>query len=185
RLLGLVVLRPSRTWVDAREHGVVDVGLGVRETNGICATLEHPEVTVTRRVDEGLDRPVSALDVDQDRRRDLVPVPRVVPVILVVPAQLAGIDVQAHHRGRVEVVAGSLIANPLRRVASAPVCDVERGVVRAGDPRRHTARLPSVALPGLPSGLTRSRDRERLPRETTGTSVEGLDEAPDAEFAAG
>src|SRR5207249_10512266 len=116
-----------------------------------------------------------------DGSGDLVPVPRVVPVVLVVSAQLSGVGVEGKHRGRVEVVAGPLVAHPLGAVAGPPVREVELGVVGAGDPDGHPARAPRVALPGLRPGLTGSGNGERLPRRAAGAGVEGLDEAADSE----
>ena len=105
-------------------------------------------------------------------------------MVLVVAAQLAGVGVKGHHRRRVEVVAGALVADPLGRIAGAPVREVELRVVRPGDPDGYSARAPRVTLPGVRSRLARSRDRERLPRGAAGSSVQGLDEPADAELAA-
>src|SRR4051795_5318682 len=98
-----------------------------------------------------------ALYVDQERRRHLVPVPRVVPVILVVAAQLAGLDVEREHGARVEVVARSPVAGPRPGIPGAPVRETERRIEAARDPNRRAARLPRVARPGFVTGLAGPR----------------------------
>src|SRR5439155_905379 len=83
----------------------------------------------------------------QQRRRNLVPGPGIIPVVLVIRADLARVGVEREHRGRIEVVARALIAHPLRTVAGAPVGEIQLGIVVAGDPDRRPARLPRIALP--------------------------------------
>ena len=133
---------------------------------------------------QALDRPSAALDVHQDRSRHLVPVPRVVPVVLVKRAQLACVGVQRDHRGRVEIVAGALIAHPLRPVAGAPVREIELGIEAARDPDGRATRLPRIALPGLGARLARRRYRERLPGRRARAGIQRLDETADPELTA-
>src|SRR2546427_1485629 len=71
-------------------------------------------------MDQAPDRPSVAPDVDQEWRRDLVPVPRIVPVVLVVSLDLAGIRVKGDDGARVEIVAGVHVARPGRRIAGPP-----------------------------------------------------------------
>jgi hypothetical protein len=124
------------------------------------------------------------LDVEQERGRHLVPVPRVVRLVLVVTDDLAAIHVDGDHRGRVQVVAGRVSPVHGSAVARPPVADVLLWVVHAGDPDRCAAPLPRVAGPRLVAGLAGAGDRERLPHRVAGLGVERLDEAADAAFAA-
>ncbi len=71
-----------------------------------------------------LDGATVSRHVDQQWSRHLVPVPRPVPVILVIPLELTGVDIESHDRVRVEVVARPLVADPGPRVAGAPVGEV-------------------------------------------------------------
>src|SRR5438874_1372045 len=111
--------------VELREDRLLDVGLGVDEGDGVGAPFQYPQVAVAAGVHQALDGPAAPLNVHQDRRRHLVPVPGVVPVVLVMRAQLAAVRVQRDDRGGIEIVPGALIAHPLGRVSRAPVSQVE------------------------------------------------------------
>ena len=106
-------------------------------------------------------------------------------MILVMGADLAGVDVQREHRGGVQVVARPHIAHPRRRIARPPVAQVELGIIVRGEPDRHAARLPGLSGPGVVTGLTRPRNRVRLPHRLPVARVEGGDVPADAELAAG
>ena len=100
RLLLGVVGGPPRRGVDALEHLLVDEGLGVDEADAVSAALQQPEVAVPSRMHQALDRAAAPLHVEQHRGGDLIPVPGVVPVILVMAADLARVGVEGDHRGR-------------------------------------------------------------------------------------
>src|SRR2546430_7873017 len=84
----------------------------------------------------------------------------------------------------VEVVTSALIPEPGRSVPGAPVGQAEIGVIGAGQPGGRAPALPGVARPGVVARLAGAGDRVGLPRGLAGLSVEGLDEAPDAELTA-
>src|SRR2546430_785258 len=104
-----VDFRPSRFRIEALEDVLIDVRLAFDERDRTGASLEKPQIPVTRDVDEPLDRAAVAPVVDENRRRDLVPVPRVVLVILEVAFERAGCDVERDDRRYVKVVPGTLI----------------------------------------------------------------------------
>src|SRR4029077_14630708 len=107
-------------------------------------------------------------------------------MVLEMALDLAGIAVQRDRRGGVKVVAGPLIAEPGRSVARAPIDRVGVGIVVASHPGGGAARLPGVRfLPGVAAGLAGRRDGVGLPRRLAGLRVERLDEAANAELAAG
>ena len=83
--------------------------------------LEEIQNATARDVDQSLDRAAAALEVDQNRRRHLVPVPRFIRVVLHVALDLTRRDIDGHRRGDVQVVAGPSIADPRTTVAGAPV----------------------------------------------------------------
>ena len=179
-----VVLGPAGHRVDGREHVLVHVGLGVDEGDGVRTALEQPQIAVPGRVHQGRDGAPVARDVDQQRGRDLVPVPRAVPVILVVALQFAGVGVEGDDRVGVQVVAGALVADPGAGVAGPPVGEVELGVERAGDPDGGAAGAPRVARPRLVAGLAGAGDGVRPPHLLARLGVVGGHEPPDAPFAA-
>src|SRR5207244_1775286 len=123
-------------------------------------------------------------EVVWQRLRHLVPVPRIVPVILGMAADLAGVDVERDHRRGVEVVARVHVAGPWRGIAGAPETQVELRVVVCREPYRDSARLPRVGLPRLVTRLARAWNRVGLPHRLAIVSVEGGDVSPDAELAA-
>src|SRR6185503_15142250 len=125
-----------------------------------------------------------AWQVDEQRRGDLVPVPRVVPVVLVMRAQLAGVHLERDDGARVQVVTGPRVARPRAGVAGAPVREPELRVVAAGDPHRCAAGLPRIAGPRVVAGLAWARDRVRLPHLVAGLGVERGHEAANAALAA-
>src|SRR5206468_12849369 len=116
--------------------------------------------------------------------RDLVPVPRVVPVILVMAANLAGVEVERDDRAGVEVVARVHVAGPRGGVAGAPVRQVELRIVVPRDPHRPAAGLPRVAAPGLAAWLAGGGNRVGPPDLLAGLGVERGDERADAELTA-
>ncbi len=185
-LLRLVVARPASLGIERREHVLLHVRLGVHVGDAaVAAPFEKPQIAVAAGVDEAGDRPAGALEVDQQRRRDLVPVPRIVPVVLVVAAHLAGFHIQRDHRGGVQIVAGAHVAGPRAAIAGAPVGQLGGGVEGAGDPHRHAAGLPGITRPGFAAGFPRRGDRVRLPRRFAAGRVERRHEAANAELAAG
>ena len=183
--LPLVDVRgPAGSGIDALERVLSDVRLGGDERDLVPASLEQPQVSVASWMHQSLDRPPVPLHIDEHGRGDFVPVPRIVPVVLVVRLHGARVGIERDHRTRVEVVAGVEVARPRTRVANAPERQVELRVVRALNPDRPAAVLPVVPSPGLGPWLARRRDRIGPPQRLTGLCVEGLDEAPDGELAA-
>ena len=115
---------------------------------------------------------------------DLVPVPRVVPVILVIALQRARLDVERDDGVRVEVVAGARVAGPWARVAGAPVREPELRIEAARHPDGRAAGAPRVAGPGVVAGLAGRGDRVGFPDLLAGVRVERDDEAANAALAA-
>ena len=149
------------------------------------AALEKPQIAVARDVDQPFDRAAVARVVDEDRRRHLVPVPRVVRVILEVALDRAGRDIDREGRRGVQVVARTLIAHPGAAVAGAPEGEVGRGIVVAGHPHRAAAVLPLIALrPRLAAGLARRGHRKRAPHLLAALDVERCEKAANAVLAA-
>src|SRR5438132_1433692 len=180
-----VVARPARLRIDAREHLLPDIGLGVDEPDAVRSALEEPQVPVPPGMDQAPDRPSVAPDVDQEWRRDLVPVPRIVPVVLVVSLDLAGIRVKGDDGARVEIVAGVHVARPGRRIAGLPVRQVEVGIVVSREPDRRSTGLPGVPRPGVVARLAGSGDGVGPPDFLPGARIESGDVTADPELTAG
>src|SRR5204863_6935081 len=96
---------PSRLWIEALEDVLLHVRLTVDEVDRAVRALHEPEIAVASDVNESLDRLAVALEVDEDRRRHFVPVPRVVRVVLVVALDPAARDVDGDRRARIKVIA--------------------------------------------------------------------------------
>ena len=179
-----VVRGTARGRIDALEDGLLDVRRRRHERNLVGAALEAVQIPVARRLDEPFHRFPILREVGDDGRVRLVPVPRLVPLVLEVRHELAGLGIDRDRGRRVEVIARALVAEPRRRVARAPIGQVQRWIVRPGDPDGSATLLPRVARPRLTALLTGRGDRVRLPRGLTAVGVKGLDEAADAELAA-
>src|SRR3989442_1673477 len=161
------------------------VGAG-NEVDLVASALELPEIAVSRDVDEALYGSPVAPVVDDQRRREFVPIPGVVGMILKVSLDLPGAGVEGDHRAGEEIVAGTLIAEPWAAVAGAPESEIGLGVVSAGDPDRSAAPLIVVAArgPGLAARLARRGHRIGLPELLAGLRIEGREEAARAQFTA-
>src|SRR5439155_15470576 len=112
----------------------------------------------------------------------LVPVPRIVPVVLVVPLDLAGIRVKGDDGARVEIVAGVHVARPGRGIAGPPVGQVEVGIVVSREPDRRSTGLPGVPRPGVEIGRAGSWDGVGLPDFLPGPRIESGDVTADPAF---
>ena len=98
----------------------------------------------------------------------------------------AGRGVEGDRGGRVEIVAGPLIAEPRSGVAGAPEGEIGFGVVIAGYPHGCAAALVVIAAarPGLAAGFSRGRDREGPPQLLAGFRIISGEESPDPQLAA-
>ena len=107
-------------------------------------------------------------------------------MILEVTLDLPGRDVEGDHRGRVEIVARSLVPEPGRSVARAPEGEIGLGIVGAGDPDGAAAALVMVAArrPGLAAGLARLWHGVGLPELLAGPGIDRGHEAAHTQFAA-
>src|SRR5438034_1343982 len=179
-----VVLGTARRWIDALEDVLLDVGRRRDERDFVLGALQPVEIAVARRMDEAFDGAAVLREVEDHRRVGFVPIPRVVPVVLEVRRQLSGVGIDRDRGGREEVVTRALVAEPRRGVAGAPIGQVQRRIVGAGDPHGPTALLPGVAGPRLATLLSGGGNRVRLPRGLATVCIEGGDEAADAKLAA-
>src|SRR5207245_8465482 len=184
RLALRVVARAAAHRIDLGEHLLGDERLRVHEPDAVGTALEPPQIAVAARVHEALDEASVLFEIDEQRRRDFVPVPGIVPVVLMVTADPAGTGIEGEDRRRVEVVAGMHVTGPRRRVARPPERQVELRIVVRREPHRDAARLPRFALPALATPLARSRARMGLPHRLAAARVSGGDVAANPELAA-
>ena len=87
----LVDVGPAGLRIEALEHVLAHVGPASHEVDFPGGALEVPDVAAARDVDQALHRAAVALIIDHDRRRDFVPVPGVVGMVLEVALDLAGV----------------------------------------------------------------------------------------------
>ena len=114
-----------------------------------------------------------------------VPVVNVVRGELERPSKLAGLDVKSDDRRRAEVVAETRVAVPVRSgIAGAPVEELERGIVRTGQPRRAAAVHPAVSRPGFAAGFAGRRDGPVAPQLFARLRVVCVEEPSNTRFAA-
>ena len=179
-----IVRRTAGERIDAREYVVVHERPRLEESNAARAAREQPEVAVPPGVHEGADAPSPEIEVHQQGRDSLVPVPGSIPVILVVCHEPAGIRVQGDGGRSEQVVARARVARPWPPVADAPVGDVEVGIVGAGQPDCPAAGPPIVTLPRRATELARARDRVEAPHLVAGRRIVGGDEAADTVLTA-
>ena len=182
-------IRPAGLRIQALEHVLIHVRLAFDELDAPVAAhhaaIEEPQIAVARDIDQTLDGAPVALEIDQDRRRNFVPIPGIVRMVLEVSLDLAGGDIERDGRRGVEIVAGPLVAHPRTAVADAPVREVRVRIVISRDPDGAAAGLPLVALgPGFAAGFAGRGNRVGAPLLLAGFRIECGDESADSEFAA-
>src|SRR4030095_12941892 len=84
-----VDVRPSSLRIETWKYRLRDERFPFHEADWPGAAFEEPQVPVARHVDQSSDRAVVALVVDENRRRNFIPVPRFVRVVLEVPLDLS------------------------------------------------------------------------------------------------
>src|SRR5215217_5326765 len=111
------------------------------------SAVEDKEIAIFVEMGQKL----AAVEIKQDIFIDTVIVPQVVRCELIMPAPHARIRIERDQRVGEQVIARPHAAVDIRRrIAAAPVEKIKLGIVRAGDPGRATAALPS---PGPTPGL--------------------------------
>src|SRR5215469_14129538 len=104
------------------------------------------------------------LVIYEDRRVDLVPIPRIVGMILMVALDVPGCGVERDRRRREKIVARSLVSHPWTAITGAPECEVSQWIIVTGDPHRPTTGLPLISVwPSLAAGFTGTRYGIGLP----------------------
>src|SRR5712692_3455941 len=149
--------------------------------------IEHPNEATLVRMNDKLLGPAVSCDVDQHRLVRGIEVPRVVRNLLIVPVQLSGVGINRDYAVGVEVLAGPhRIIEVRRRIADAPINQIQLRIIRSGEPRRPAAVLPHIGVgPGLVPRLSRSGYRVEPPRESSRLGVERADVAAMRAVASG
>src|SRR5215469_8056693 len=92
----LIDIRPPGLGIETLEYVLAHVGLAGDEVDLVVGALELPEVTVACDVDEALHGSSISLVVEDDRRRDFVPIPGIIGMILEVAFDRAAGGVEGH-----------------------------------------------------------------------------------------
>src|SRR5262245_20445620 len=166
-------LRTAGLGIKAQEDVLIHIRFAFHEPNGSAGTFEKPQITVARHVNQALDGAPAAPVIDKDRRRNFVPIPRIVGVILEMSFDFASGNIDCDSRRSVEIVAGPLVTYPWAAIASAPVSQVGFRVVISGNPDWSSAGLPLIAFrPRLAARLSRRRDGVGSPLFLSGIRIE-------------
>src|SRR5579875_103303 len=142
-----VILRSTGFGIKACKDVLINEGLSRDVIDLVWGAFKLPQIAVSSRVDKFLDRAPVLLDIDQQWRSNLVPVPSVVPLILMVGFDSAGIRIDGEQRSGIEVVAFAHVRRPWSRIARSPVHQIEFRVVVPAHPSGCAAVLPRVAGP--------------------------------------
>ena len=115
--------------------GPVDLDERVAQEELAVRPVQHVEKPVAIAPEHELARGAGDGRINEYRGLHRIEIVRVIRCELEMPPELAGIRVKCHDRVGVEVVARPLIRVPVRTgVADAPVGQVERRIVRPGEP---------------------------------------------------
>ena len=143
--------------VEAVEPVRLHVRLALEELAG--RAIEHVHHAVAVGPEHHLARLALPLDVGEHRHLRGVVVELVVRRELVVPLQLAGVDVERDDAVAIEVVAPARAAVPVgRRIAGAEEHEIRLRIVGARVPHADAAGLPRVAGPRLVARLALARE---------------------------
>src|SRR5216117_3094646 len=93
--------------------------LAFNEADLAGRALEEPEIAIAGDIDQAFVHPAAAFEVDEDRRRDFIPVPGFIGSVLMIALDLAGGRVDGDRRCRIEVVARALVADPRAAVSGS------------------------------------------------------------------
>ncbi len=104
RSLGLVDRGATGLRVNRRKDVVIGERKGMQEREAVA--IQNPKIAVPTRMGGRLRELPVDLCVDQERRRDFIPVPAIVRGVLVIALELAGVSIESKRRVRVEIVAG-------------------------------------------------------------------------------
>src|SRR5947209_14152290 len=105
---------------------------------------------------------------------------------LVVPAEFSGARIESYHTVRKEVGPGTFLTQEGgRRVAYAPVQEIQLRVISPGRPGGGSARLPGVARPRVMPEFPRTRHRIELPQKASVARRICRDEPAHAKLSAG
>src|SRR4030095_5635772 len=149
-------IRTTGLWIESFESRLLDVGLAVDKGDLAVTALQKIHVAVAGDIDQTFDRPAIAPEVDQDRRRNFVPVPRFVWSVLEVPFDFSCRRIDCDRGSGIEVVAWPLISHPGAAIPDSPECEIGFRIVVTRNPDRTAAGLPLVAVgPGFASVFPR------------------------------
>jgi len=90
---------PPRLWIEAFEDVLLYERFAVDEVDLIRGPFEHPQIAVARDVSEPVDCFAVALIINEHRRVDLVPIPRIVRMILEMALDIPGRGIERNCRG--------------------------------------------------------------------------------------
>ncbi len=169
--------------VETLGPGLIDVVAAGEEFAGLAVQQIVEAVAVG--VGDELSPAAADFGVKEDWDVRRVPIVDVVRGELEVPFELAGVAVERDEGTGIEIVAGAGVAIPIGGgIADAPVEEVQRGVVGAGDPSGAATGFPGVVLPGFVAGFAGFWNGMEAPFPLACFCMVGVEPTTDAGFAA-
>src|SRR5215468_6560351 len=124
------------------------------------------------------------LMVPQDRGLHRVIVERILRRGLVIPDALTGLRPHREHRVGEQIVALAGARVPGRRIADAPIDEIELRIIGAGHPARATTGELRIAFPALGARLALGRNGVGPPEMLAGLGIVAFEQAAMTELGA-
>src|SRR5260370_380392 len=145
------------------------------------AAIQQKEKTIAAGLGEQLTGLAVEIGVEEHGGLHGVPVVHVVRRRLKIQSEFASVGIESHDGASIKIVAGAARTGEHRvGIASAPIEEVERRVVRSSHPGHAATVEDGVAVfrPGFRAGLSRVWSGVPAPLDFSGLGIEGLEEAP-------
>src|SRR5260370_15686935 len=145
------------------------------------AAIQQKEKTIAAGLGEQLTGLAVEIGVEEHGGLHGVPVVHVVRRRLKIPSEFASVGIESHDGASIKIVAGAARTGEHRGgIASAPIEEVERRVVRSSHPGHAATVEDGVAVfrPGFRAGLSGVWSGVPAPLDFSGLAIKGLEEAP-------
>src|SRR5262249_16916086 len=151
---------PSCFRVETLVHVLPYKRFAFDKTDFAAGPLEEPQISIASDVNQTFVGSAAALEIHQDRRRDFIPIPGFIRIVLKMTFDFSCGNVHCNRRRRVEIVSGPLVAHPGTAVAGTNKDKVRLGIIVWCDPNRSATVFPLIAAfrPRFAAGFAGRRD---------------------------